>query len=1160
MNYLMVDSLIVFVVLSLIFTIGWWAGKGIEDIRAYAVGHKTFGSAALVLTFLATEVGGQGVVNIAGEAGTIGIIVIVAFLSFPISYIVQALWIAPKMTRFPQCMTMGDVMNTLYGQPIQVIVGLFSFIISICFAGAEIVMLGITVKSLLGINAQVGMLVGGLVLTFYVVHGGINSVTTTDVLQFLVLLVLLPVLAVTALQHVGGIKEVLLHIPSEQRLLWGHPRFTYYSMLFVSIAVFQCNLIDPALIQRMLMTKNARQLRNMFLTLAGLFTVLFLIFLLLGMAGHQLYPTLATTEVIPHMIKTLLPTGIRGLMMAGVIAVIMASADSYLHTAGVTLVHDVLKPLSLRSNFHIDEIRWVRYTTLIAGIFIIGLGLTHGENLYGLILTAFEFAIPLLVFPFFTGVLGLKPNHRAFYISSVVTPSIFVAIKTGIVHANIDLLPLICLLGSGFTFLGVHLIQHRGFVLVQHGHTATNKGYIWKPKRNLFISIVQKLIPTPKSIVRYSQRQVDKYGAPYLLFGTFCCINFTLPYFMWEHDMAAAYQLMLYLRVLGGLACGLLVVREKWPNILLPYLPTFWHLTLLYCLPFTSTVMFLLTQGSVEWLINVAITILFLIVLVDWLSFVILSILGVTLGLIFYNITIGPIDLQLDFSTGYLLVYQAIFATLIGLIFAQRKQQRFDKLATDNEALLATELLHKEQLLESFREKVRIIQTLKHAGIHNLLQVAKIIKDLRVKDQSTPLEAVTPHIESTLIPMALQLQALEHRATDYLRLQVDTHTIQHLLAQIQTQLSVQGKRKEIYYQVHSRFQSVECDQSRLVTLITNSISALRQQHEQNTLIRVVIEDTQLHYALPSVQADYIKKVAALSITITTNTKIDAPQDAYVVQMHNTSVAAPKDTHALINLENRRVIKAHYGCSSTEKNSYHYVIPTFLRDVRPADMDKSYMELGVAPTRADDHYEGAQEKEHVFLAAVQQRTTANIETVKTVLELIKWYHGPVRRQTGEPFYLHPLAVAQIVLDYNQNESTVLAALLHDTVEDTSMLLGHIETIFGKDTADIVDKVTHLESGQDSFYKIKLSAEENILMLLESGDDRAMYVKLADRMHNMRTIECKTTENQVRAAQETLQFFVPQAQRLGLHEATKELKQRCMEILGKQSLTPPHHTTT
>ena len=676
MHYLSGDHLIVYFFLLITLVVGFWGGRGIRDIREYAIGNRAFGTAALVLTFLATEIGGQGSVNLAGEIGTTGLIVLVTFLSFSLSYLVQALWIAPKMVHFPECMTMGDIMGELYGRPSQVIVGIFGFVITICASGAEIIMLGLVTQSLLGIDARIGIILGGLVLTLYVVHGGIKAVTTTDVLQFLVLLVLLPVLAATALQQAGGIKSVLTHIPSAQLSLSTHPKFSYYLVLFLSFGVFHFNTIDPALIQRMLMARSAQQLRQMFLTLAGLFSVIFLVFMLLGTTGHQLYPTLAAADLVPHLIKELLPVGLRGLMMAGIIAVVMASADSYLQTAGLTLVHDVLQPLCAYKAIKLNEMRWVRYATLLAGLLIIGLGLTQGEDLYGLIFADLEFATPLLVFPFFAGILGLKPDRRSFYVSAAVTLGAFFVGKIWLPEALSHFLPIICVLVSGVTFFTAHFVCNSGFSVVRRG-TQDADEHLWKPRGQDLIAYLRHVFPTPHRIVQYSQQQVDKYGAPYILFGAFCCVNYTLPYFMWEHGTPISYDLMLYLRVLGGLACGLLIVRDKWPASLVRYLPTFWHLTLLYCLPFTSTIMFLLTQGSVEWLINVAITIMFLIVLVDWMSFVLLSVSGVVLGLLFYQVAVGPINLRPDFSTGYLLVYTCLFSTLIALLFARRKEQHF---------------------------------------------------------------------------------------------------------------------------------------------------------------------------------------------------------------------------------------------------------------------------------------------------------------------------------------------------------------------------------------------------------------------------------------------------------------------------------------------------
>ncbi|MEM7383073.1 MAG: HD domain-containing protein, partial [Bacteroidota bacterium] len=160
------------------------------------------------------------------------------------------------------------------------------------------------------------------------------------------------------------------------------------------------------------------------------------------------------------------------------------------------------------------------------------------------------------------------------------------------------------------------------------------------------------------------------------------------------------------------------------------------------------------------------------------------------------------------------------------------------------------------------------------------------------------------------------------------------------------------------------------------------------------------------------------------------------------------------------------------------------------------------------------------------------------------------HGPVARHSGEPFYLHPLTVAQIVLDYNTDQPTILGALLHDTVEDTSILLHHIEAVFGQETASVVDTVTHLQSVEGSIFKIRLSAQEKLSRLERRGNTRGLYVKLADRMHNMRTISGhRTLSKQQRVAEETVQLYVPLAERLELHEAAQELKSRCAQVLSR-----------
>ena len=137
-------------------------------------------------------------------------------------------------------------------------------------------------------------------------------------------------------------------------------------------------------------------------------------------------------------------------------------------------------------------------------------------------------------------------------------------------------------------------------------------------------------------------------------------------------------------------------------------------------------------------------------------------------------------------------------------------------------------------------------------------------------------------------------------------------------------------------------------------------------------------------------------------------------------------------------------------------------------------------------RADDTYPGAQDQEREFLQAVQEWSQANLSAVKKAINLIKDYHGPVMRKTGEPFYLHPIAVAQLVLDYNTDEATVLGALLHDTVEDTPLTLEQVALLFNQEVRNLVGGVTHMESNQETTYKVLLSPPENIHRLLGAED--------------------------------------------------------------------------
>ncbi|MEM7383287.1 MAG: sodium:solute symporter family protein, partial [Bacteroidota bacterium] len=1017
MNNLSIDHLIVYTFLAITLLVGLWAGRGIKDIREYAIANRMFGTGALVLTWLATDIAGETVLDMAGSVRTEGILQPLTVLGgCGIALLMQALFFAPKFTYFKGCITMGDVIGQLYRGPSQIITGLLTFFTALCIAGMEITVLGILCETLLGIDYRWGVGIGGLILVLYTGHGGIKSVTFTDMFQFLVLIVVLPVITVTALDCASGLKHVLSQVPSTQFRVFDHPKAPNYLALFLSISIFQFAYVDPALIQRMLMGKTRQQLRNQFFIVASVVFALMLTLSLIGLTSIVLYPEATDTPIVLRIVSDILPVGIKGLAMAGLLAVTMATFDSFLHAAGLTLVHDVIRPLYNRRDGSLNELAWTRYLTFLAGLVTIAVGLMRAEDLYNFVLISYKFTAPLLAFPLFTGVLGLKPDGHAFYIAGGVA-IVVLLLADFLLPAELDnFSPLISVVANGIVFLGVHVIRNKGFAIVSR---TQEKEFLWKPQCANIFTHFKQFFPTPRLIVKHSQEQVAKYGAPYILLGVFYIVNYIVPYFMWEHDSARSYTLMLYLRFIGAMACGLLVVKDKWPSFLVPYLPIFWYCTLLYCIPFTNTVMFLLTQGSVEWLINVAIAIMFLIVLVDWLSFVLLTVAGIALGFLFYTQVVGPLDIQLDFSTRYLLVYQGIFATLIGLLFARRRQQRAEQ---QHRTLQAREQASQAQLSQSAALQVKTLKTLEDASTQKLLQVVRSLQTLPTRGEATDRLQATI---TTLVPIAFQLQGINVKATDYLRLQSKPIVIDQWLKELRDQFRAYNIGQSIRF-IHSAQQKeLFGDPEHLATLAIKSIAALQEQstgdqEEEQQPLLLGLEDTWLHYSLPDVATGYVKKVQALRLVFTTEGSLPALAPSYQPDLTTSPVTTATTTQALEQVANERIVKAHYGYAKVTPNTRCYVIPVDLREVRPKDMDKSYMELGVAPVRANDHYKSdqvdAQAQEKAFLEAVAQRSSADIGLVKTALELIKWYHGPVARHSGEPFYLHPLTVAQIVLDY------------------------------------------------------------------------------------------------------------------------------------------------
>ncbi len=159
------------------------------------------------------------------------------------------------------------------------------------------------------------------------------------------------------------------------------------------------------------------------------------------------------------------------------------------------------------------------------------------------------------------------------------------------------------------------------------------------------------------------------------------------------------------------------------------------------------------------------------------------------------------------------------------------------------------------------------------------------------------------------------------------------------------------------------------------------------------------------------------------------------------------------------------------------------------------------------------------------------------------------HGEQKRHSGDPYYAHPVSVAGILTDLKLDENAIIAGLLHDVVEDTEVSLSEIEDNFGQDVAELVDGVTKLTQLEHATQELKQAENFQKFILATTRDIRVLLVKLADRLHNMRTIEfMPKPASRLRIAQETIEIYAPLARRCGLSIFAGELEDIAFTILN------------
>ena len=188
----------------------------------------------------------------------------------------------------------------------------------------------------------------------------------------------------------------------------------------------------------------------------------------------------------------------------------------------------------------------------------------------------------------------------------------------------------------------------------------------------------------------------------------------------------------------------------------------------------------------------------------------------------------------------------------------------------------------------------------------------------------------------------------------------------------------------------------------------------------------------------------------------------------------------------------------------------------------------------ASVKKMEDFTDPEELHQELLAGIRKyHPSADLSLIEKAYQVAAEAHKDQKRKSGEPYIIHPLCVGIILADLEMDKETIAAGLLHDVVEDTVMTYDEIKEEFGEEVAQLVDGVTKLGQLSYSADKVEVQAENLRKMFLAMAKDiRVIIIKLADRLHNMRTLKYMRPEKQKEKARETMDIYAPIAQRLGI----------------------------
>lgn len=691
--------LAIFIIITLF--VGIVFSRGINSVKKYALGDCAFSTSTLAATLTATWIGGGFFSVTISNTYLDGVNYMILGVCEVIAFVVIASIIAPRIGPFIGDLSIAESLGKRYGSCARVITAFFGIARVVGTIAIQFKVCASIFSYFFGVNHILATWVASFMVILYSAFGGIKAVTLTDVVQFITFIIFIPLLSLAIWGTIDN-PEIVFATVKSNPILNTESFFAMSSVDALDFAALTLLFImpglDPAIFQRLIIAKDAMQAKLSVNIAAASFLFILLLTFWVAILLLSNNNNLVEGEVLGYIIDNFTYDGLRGLLLVGVMAMLMSTADSYINSASVLFAHDFCVPLNIKWAKN-NELLLTKLSALMLGSGALLIAI-NAKNLFEIIVTMASFYMPIVTVPIFLTILGFISSKRT-YIAGVST-GIFLTIFGKIVELPMPgtVYTVIAILMVAVVMFSFHYFMKQEGGWQQVPVLANKQGQSWE---DCFDSFNTKNL----SYLFISSRPTLERS--FTIMGLFFVVSAFSTMYSIPYEIRSNYHelvLFIYNSVLSISAA--FITYPIWPErVKSQVLSTIlWLGGLTYVLIFIGSTQVLMNNLGQFQLMTLLLGIVILATVLRWQLALAIIIFGVLSSIQFFKLYTGIDLITGEFaSVQFKIMYLLLMVTSIGVAFLKPKQEHLD--ATEAALKdLETEVTHLDYKVQHYSKRV----------------------------------------------------------------------------------------------------------------------------------------------------------------------------------------------------------------------------------------------------------------------------------------------------------------------------------------------------------------------------------------------------------------------------------------------------------------------